>query len=79
MNPVFGLGKVVIDQLEKRMNKAYLTVGRTFRTRSIAVLASRCWEYMIYAAAIVALRPVIYESQRNVGTDYMRRNSLAPA
>ncbi len=47
--------------------------------RSIAVLASRFWEYMTYAAATVALRPVMCQSPRNIGTYYMRRNSLAPA
>jgi hypothetical protein len=41
--------------------------------RSIAVLASRLCEYMIYAAATVALRPVVCDSQRNMGAYYMCR------
>lgn len=61
------------------MNRTYLTLGLTFRMRSIAVLASKLCEYMMYAAATVALRPVMCEPQLITGTYYMRRNPLVPA
>jgi hypothetical protein len=76
MNPAFGLGKLLAINSEKNMNRTYLTLGLAFRMRSIAALASRLCEYIMYAAATVALRPVMCEPQL---TYYMRRNSLVPA
>lgn len=61
------------------MNRTYLIVGLTFRMVSIAVLASRLCEYMMYAAATVALRPVVCGPQLVMRTYHMRRNPLDPA
>jgi hypothetical protein len=55
MNPAFGLGEFNGNQLGA--NGTYFMVDLTFRMRSIAVLASTFWEYMMYAATTVALRP----------------------
>lgn len=40
-------------------------VDLTFRMRSIAVLASTFWEYMMYAATTVALRPGSHDKSRS--------------
>ncbi len=58
MNPTFGLGEMNENQLGT--NGTYFMLGLTFRMRSIAVLGSTFWEYMIYAAATVALRPALH-------------------
>ena len=62
MNPAFGLGE--LNKVQLGASGTYFTVGLTFRMRSIAALASTFWEYMMYAAAIVALRPELHNKRR---------------
>lgn len=59
INPAFGLGGLNKDQLGA--DGTYFMLGLTFRMRSIAVLASTFCEYMMYAAATVALRPAMHD------------------
>jgi hypothetical protein len=62
MNPAFGLGELNKDQLGA--NRTYSILGLTFRIRPIAVLVSTFWEYIMYAAMTVALRPARYNVLR---------------
>lgn len=77
MNPAFGLGQLNKDQLGA--NETYLMLDLTFRIRSIAVLASTFWEYMIYAAAIVALRPAMHNKLWPRIVTYICGHALVPA
>jgi hypothetical protein len=77
MNPAFGLGELNENQLGA--NGTYFMVDLTFRMRSIAVLTSTFWEYMRYAAAIVALRPGLHNKSRPRIVAYMRGHALVPA
>jgi hypothetical protein len=70
MNPAFGLGELNKNQLGA--SGTYFTVDLTFRMRSIAALASTFWEYMRYAAAIVALRPGSHNKSRQRIVKYAR-------
>jgi hypothetical protein len=79
MNPAFGLGE--LNKVQLGDNGTYFMVDLTFRMRSIAALASTFWEYMMYAATIVALRPELHnksESRPRLVT-YMRGHALVPA
>ncbi len=76
MNPAFGLGE--LNKNQPGANGTYLMPGLTFRMRSIAVLVSTFWEYMMYAAATVALRPATHEFQPRIAT-CMRGYPLVPA
>lgn len=74
MNPAFGL--VELNENKLGANGTYFIVDLAFRMRSIAVPASTFWEYMRYAAAIVALRPGSHNKSRS---RYMRGHALVPA
>jgi hypothetical protein len=74
MNPTFGLGELNKNKLGA--NGTYFIVDLAFRMRFIAVSASTFWEYMRYAAAIVALRPGLHNKSR---PRYMRGHALVPA
>ena len=70
MNPAFGLDKLNKDQLGA--NGTYFILDLTFRMRSIAVPVSTFWEYMMYAATTVALRPARHSKLRPRKVTYMR-------
>ena len=63
MNPAFGLGE--LNKIQLGANGTYFMVDLTFRMRSIAALASIFWEYMMYAATIVALRPELHNKSES--------------
>jgi hypothetical protein len=77
MNPAFGLRELNKNQLGA--NGTYLMLDLTLRMRSIAVLVSTFWEYMMYAAATVALRPAMHSKLRPRVVAYVGRHALIPA